>query len=226
MTRGKRVLILVVLGLVTGFAQTFAGQSAEQAQDQAAQPSKNLRVDRVWVEEELVEKASGTAIPGQLVEETVRPLPGSSFVLVEFVLLAKEATTSPVLVDSEGTRHMPIGVSPYSATTDFQFLVPKFTGQSKVLQRVKGYRSIGGKGEEVDVTKDETTGQLTIKKVAEPGAKFTAVWTVPKDVLVRCSEFKLHFGEAEPLVIDTLELRKEWGVEGPQDRRAAWSLDK
>ena len=63
-------------------------------------------------------------------------------------------------------------------------------------------------GGTVDAAKDKTTGGLTIE-VAEAGAKFTAVWTVPEDVLVRCSEFKLHFGEAEPLVIDTLELRKE-----------------
>ncbi len=206
MTRGKRVLLLAVLGLVTGFFQAFAGQSAERAEEQATQPSKNLQVDRVWVEEELVWEASGPAVPGQRVKETFRPLPGSSFVLVEFVLLAKEATTSPVLVDSEGTRHMPIGVSPYSATTEFSFLVPKVTGRSKVLQRVSTYRMPGG---EADVTKDTATGQLTIKKVAEPGARFTAVWTVPKDVLVRCSEFNLHFGEAEPLVIDTLELRRE-----------------
>lgn len=201
----KRFFILVVLGLVTGFVQTFAGQSAERVQDQAAQPSKNFRVDRVWVEEELVQQAGVSAMTVLPQKEMIRPLPGSIFVLVEFVLLTKEASTSPVLVDSEGTRYMPIGVSPFS-TAEFRFLVPTVMGLSKVLKSIKSMQSPGG---EVEVTKDKATGQLTIKKVAEPGAKFTAAWTVPQDVLLRCSEFKLHFGEAESLVIDTLELRKK-----------------
>ncbi len=202
----KRFFILVVLGLVTGFVQTFAGQSAERAQDQAAQPPKNFRVDRVWVEEELVQQAGVSAMTVLPQKETIRPLPGSIFVLVEFVLLTKEASTSPVLVDSEGTRYMPIGVSPFS-TAELKFLVPTVTGLSKVLKSFKSMQS--PHGGEIEVTKDKATGQLTIKKVAEPGAKFTAVWTVPQDVLLRCSEFKLHFGEAESLVIDTLELRKK-----------------
>lgn len=201
----KRFFILVVLGLVTGFVQTFAGQSAERVQDQAAQPSKNFRLDRVWVEEELVQQAGVSAMTVLPQKETIRPLPGSIFVLVEFVLLTKEASTSPVLVDSEGTRYMPIEVSPFS-TAEFRFLVPTVMGLSKVLKSIKSMQSPGG---EVEVTKDKATGQLTIKKVAEPGAKFTAAWTVPQDVLLRCSEFKLHFGEAESLVIDTLELRKK-----------------
>ena len=201
----NRIFILVVLGLVTGFVQTFAGQSAERAQDQAAQPSKNFRVERVWTEEELVSNMPTTdmmAVPGK---ETVRPLPGSIFVLVEFVSLVKEATTSPVLVDSEGTSYMPVGVSPFSFN-EFQFLVPMVTGLSKVAKDIKTQLFPGGS---VEVTKDTTTGQLTIKKNAEPGSKFTAAWTVPQDVIMRCSEFKLHIGEGEPFVIDTLELRKK-----------------
>ncbi len=203
----KRIFILVVLGLVTGFVQAFAGQSAERVQDKAAQPSKNFQVELVWVEEELAQPAGQTAYPGLTMPETVRPLPGNIYVLVEFVLLAKKASTSPVLVDSEGTRYMPVGVSEFS-TAKFSFFVPTVKGLSRALQSIKSQQLTTGV--KVEVTQDEATGQLTIiKEDPEPGAKFTAVWTVPQDVLLRCSEFKLHFGEVEPLVIDTLELRKK-----------------
>ena len=205
MTRGKRIFILALLGLVMGFAQTFAGQSAERAQDQAAQSSNDFRVGRVWTGKELVQQISTTDRMGVPRKDTIRPLPGSIFVLVEFVSLVKEATTSPVLVDSEGARYMPVGVSPFS-TEEFQFLVPMVTGLSKVLTNIKTQQFPGGM---VEVTKDTTTGQLTIEKIAEPGSKFTAAWTVPQDVLMRCSEFKLHIGEGEPFVIDARELRKK-----------------
>ena len=197
MRRRTWIPILVVLGLMSGSAETLAGQSAERVQDPSAQPSKEFRVDRVWVGEELVQKASTRTTLGMpAADESVRPLPGSVFVMVGFVLLAKEATTSPVLVDTTGTRYMPVGVSPFSETV-YQFFVPTVTGLSKVLAGTKVSRSPGG---EVEVTRDGTTGQLTIR-VAEPGEKFTAVWTVPQELLLRSSEFKLYVGAADPLVI-------------------------
>jgi hypothetical protein len=197
MRRRTWIPILVVLGLMSGSAETLAGQSVERVQDPSAQPSKEFRVDRVWVGEELVQKASArTTLGTPAANESVRPLPGSMFVMVGFVLLVKEATTSPVLVDSTGTRYMPVGVSPFSETV-YQFFVPTVTGLSKVLAGTKVSRSPGG---EVEVTRDGTTGQLTIR-VAEPGEKFTAVWTVPQEVLLRSSEFKLYVGPADPLVI-------------------------
>ena len=199
MRRRTWIPILVVLGLMSGSAQTLGGQSAERVQDRAAQPSKDFRVDRVWVGEELIRQVPPNATPAlsSLAEkQTIRPLPGSTFVMVGFVLLAKEATTSPVLVDSAGTRYMPVGVSCFSSG-EYEFLVPTVTGLSKVVQSVDARRFPGGK---VEVTKDDTNGQLTIK-VAEPGAKVTLVWVVPQEVLLRSSEFKLYVGPADPLVI-------------------------
>jgi len=203
MMLGKRVLLLVALGMVLGFAQSLGAQSAERALGQTAQASKDFRVARVWVKDELVQKAPATAAPGLSEIEMFRPVPGSIFVLIEFVLSVEEATTSLVLVDSAGTRYTPVGISPFS-TAEFQPFVP--TGPAaRVVERVEAQQFPGGK---VEATRDKATRQLTIA-ISGKGTKFTAAWIVPQAGALRRSELKLHIGEEEPIVIDTFAYARE-----------------
>jgi ankyrin repeat protein len=198
MMNGKRIFLLVVLGLVTGFGQAFAAQSAERALGQTAQPAEVIRVAQVWVRDELVQKVPVTATRDFSGKETLRPVYGSIFVLIEFVLVPEEATINLVLVDSTGTRYTPVAISPFS-TVDFLFFVS--------LERVISYQFPGT----VEVTKDKTTRQLTIK-VAKPGTKFTAAWEVPQACALRRSEFKLHIADGKPIVIDTLASAREMSL--------------
>jgi hypothetical protein len=150
--------------------------------------------------------------PGLSAREKAWCFPGSIFVLIEFVLLSEEAIARPILVDSAGTRYMPDGVATFSGA-EFHFFVHTrnnkallgyylaSTGRApRVLARIEESQYPGGK---MEVTRNEETGELTIK-AAKSGTKFTLAWVVPQASVFRRSEFKLRISSEEPIVIDTL----------------------